>query len=373
MPEGPVAERVDVLIETYEKRIGPRNVYNEINDNGFAGTTADAVADRELPGTYYTGGSNNSSASGVLKSTDGGKHWNRASVGLADPRIFALRADPTDAAVLHAGTPSGIFRSVDRAAHWALESGTAAFGLTRLFVEGQGSFQGWLFAAADHGIAYRAAGATGWAVSAAPGNAAIYFIAFSAPTPGTGTLYAVNNGDLYRVTVDAKALSFNWAKTASQGNTVTVDPGNVDHILFSHRGTGSADDYAVMESVDGGRTSKRLGNHTCWYVSFDPDDATYFLGRETVVSAAGTRSSCPSGRYRMPDIARGRAGTPRAPGNESGVGRPGSSEGWWVVGWWRHAVAGCRMRHAVGAWKSFGCASEKGGSHKARPGSGRCA
>ena len=47
-------------------------------------------ADRRLRCVVYTGGNNNAASSGVLKSTDMGKHWSKVNVGLSDTRIHGL-------------------------------------------------------------------------------------------------------------------------------------------------------------------------------------------------------------------------------------------------------------------------------------------
>ena len=84
---------------------------------------------------------------GILVSDDGGNHWDSANVGLDDPDIHQiLPSRKTDGLVI-AACGEGIFRSLDRAAHWekitpagnrtygnALaedDSGTIYMGITR--------------------------------------------------------------------------------------------------------------------------------------------------------------------------------------------------------------------------------------------------
>jgi Beta-propeller repeat len=53
---------------------------------------------------------------GVFASSDGGATWSAASVGLADPQVFALAVSP---GTVYAGTGHGIARSTNAAASWA--------------------------------------------------------------------------------------------------------------------------------------------------------------------------------------------------------------------------------------------------------------
>ena len=51
---------------------------------------------------------------GLWVSPDGGGAWSRAGGIWGDTRIYGLTVDPTDPAVVYAGTDEGVFRSVDR-------------------------------------------------------------------------------------------------------------------------------------------------------------------------------------------------------------------------------------------------------------------
>ena len=64
--------------------------------NGEAGTLATAASPAGNPKLIYAGGKNNGASSGVLKSTDGGRHWVKASSGLLDTRVHALFVHPDD-------------------------------------------------------------------------------------------------------------------------------------------------------------------------------------------------------------------------------------------------------------------------------------
>ena len=93
------------------QHVGPRNIFDDANGNGEAGTLQDAAATTGLK-IMYAGGLNNGASSGVLKTTDLGKTWLRKSKGLFDTRITALQLHPAsqeDGMRVFAGTPSGLY------------------------------------------------------------------------------------------------------------------------------------------------------------------------------------------------------------------------------------------------------------------------
>jgi photosystem II stability/assembly factor-like uncharacterized protein len=82
--------------------------------------SAAIAADPTAPGTIYA------SAFGVLKSTDGGRTWTDASVGLSTlGSVTALTLDPSDPLTLYAGTSLGeMFRTTDGGISWAPLNGS---------------------------------------------------------------------------------------------------------------------------------------------------------------------------------------------------------------------------------------------------------
>jgi len=55
---------------------------------------------------------------GVFKSTDGGMNWSLSSAGLTRSYIRSLAFNPTNSAVLYAGTRGGVFTSLDAGGSW---------------------------------------------------------------------------------------------------------------------------------------------------------------------------------------------------------------------------------------------------------------
>jgi photosystem II stability/assembly factor-like uncharacterized protein len=64
-----------------------------------------------MPTTVYAGGSS------LFKSTDAGLTWTDIGTGIGR-RISAVAVDPTDPAIIYAGTFGGMLKTVDGGAHW---------------------------------------------------------------------------------------------------------------------------------------------------------------------------------------------------------------------------------------------------------------
>ena len=71
---------------------------------GEAGTLAGASSLASAPNIIYAGGQNNGVSSGIIKTTDGGRHWERKSHGLWDTRILGVWIHPDDPTANHVFT-----------------------------------------------------------------------------------------------------------------------------------------------------------------------------------------------------------------------------------------------------------------------------
>jgi photosystem II stability/assembly factor-like uncharacterized protein len=81
---------------------------------------ATLTVDPVTPTTAYAG----TRGSGVLKSVDGGAHWDVAGKGLPGVPVRAIAIDPRTSSTLYAGTAgAGMYRSLDAGAHWAPVNG----------------------------------------------------------------------------------------------------------------------------------------------------------------------------------------------------------------------------------------------------------
>src|SRR5689334_10514906 len=54
----------------------------------------------------------------LMRSTDGGQHWQEIVAGIVRPEIDALAAAPTDASKLYIVLNGGVFRSTDTGSTW---------------------------------------------------------------------------------------------------------------------------------------------------------------------------------------------------------------------------------------------------------------
>ena len=59
---------------------------------------------------------------GVFKSIDGGASWNPVNAGLTNPSVPAIVIDPSNPAIVYAGTWGGVFKSLDGGASWSSAS-----------------------------------------------------------------------------------------------------------------------------------------------------------------------------------------------------------------------------------------------------------
>ena len=111
-----------VVAAPWEK-VGPRNIGDDVRGQGYAGTLADAVSPVANPNLIYTGGHNNGAASGVLKSVDRGTSWVPRCHGLWDTTIASLIILDEAGDHVLAGTPTGIYETLDGASSWRLMPG----------------------------------------------------------------------------------------------------------------------------------------------------------------------------------------------------------------------------------------------------------
>ena|SRR2546425_4079293 len=79
----------------------------------FAGIFALVIAPTSPATTVYAAGF------GVYKTTDGGQTWTSASVGITSQLVRNLAIDPTNPAVVFAGTEGGgVFKTTDSGVTW---------------------------------------------------------------------------------------------------------------------------------------------------------------------------------------------------------------------------------------------------------------
>ena len=242
-----------VLSSSWE-HLGPRNLFDDKTHRGEAGTLADAASPASNPKLIYTGGSNNGASSGILKSTDMGVTWARASKGLFDSRIHAVflhPADPTGGHVL-AGTSTGIYESLDGAGSWSRIPASVNFGLVYSLANGTINGKAYVLAGCQHGIATNPVDGSGnWSSMIPYPDAVLPFAGtvhgFSVASDGAGGNTAVGacmranrtdaafagNGYIGAIT---SPTSCDWKLTATPivCAKLALHPFNKDHFIYTN-------------------------------------------------------------------------------------------------------------------------------------------
>jgi photosystem II stability/assembly factor-like uncharacterized protein len=203
-----------------------------------------------------------SPASAVIKSSNGGRAWSAANAGLPRAIVTALVIDPSNAAVLYAGTSAGgVFKTVDRGLTWTpANTGLAASDISHLVVDP--SNPNVVYAAIEGcsagcsspaGVFKSTNGGTSW-VSANVGLADdLQVIALAIDPEDTRVLYAATrfNG-LFKTTNGG----VNWGSINPEATgtmfaivhfALVVDPANTGTVY-----AGTFD--GVLKTGDGGRT-----------------------------------------------------------------------------------------------------------------------
>jgi photosystem II stability/assembly factor-like uncharacterized protein len=189
----------------------------------------------------------------VLKSTDGGKTWNAADMGLTarsvpaeleDLRVDALALDPRSPNVLYAGTGLGVFKTTDGARTWKLASDGIDLrdGNHHLLFEG-----------------------------------AIYALDIDPSHPST--VYAAGIGGVWKTTTGGAT----WKHVLRRrGLDVAIDPGRPEIVYVSSMAGGSKPTRSsIYTTIDGGGR---------WRATGPPGLGDHYFGHPIVVlrQRAGT-------------------------------------------------------------------------------------
>ena len=253
------------------EKLGPSNIGDAIDGQGYAGTLADAASPLANPELIYTGGHNNGAASGVLKSTDRGRTWIPMCNGLWDTTIGSLIIVDDKGDHVLAGTPTGIYQTKNGAASWTLMPGSTGIGWARSMMNGTINGEPRILAGADAGlVSWNPASGGNWTLNPIPAPIAAtgarltryITVADGLPSSVVGTCLG---GVAFIITIESQTTA-DWRNTSLACAQVAIDPNNPDHFIYSNM---SSLGKQTWESLDGGKTSHDLNSHFPFHVLID--------------------------------------------------------------------------------------------------------
>lgn len=262
------------------KMIGPWNIGDDVNGQGEAGTIHPAVSPIGNPLLMYMGGVNNAASSGVLKSVDGGTHWEKMNTGLFDTRPYGLfivddNVGKSSGQHVLAGTPSGCFETTDGAETWHYILASSTWGVCNSFRNGTINGKPYLFVGTNAGLGNVPLDATDptaplinktWSLIKSPPGSATWrtqpvkiadFDGKGKPLENSvivGCLWIGGHGVIHILTI-VNATSAKFEIQADQAcQSMAIDPNDATHMIVNNASNGAH----VYESNDGGKTF-----HTC--------------------------------------------------------------------------------------------------------------
>ncbi|SNB48096.1 choice-of-anchor D domain-containing protein [Geobacter sp. DSM 9736] len=215
---------------------------------GLDGVAAKCItADPTNPAIIYAG-----TANGVHKSTNGGNSW--SSSGLADFAIRALAVNPLSTSEIFAATPSGVFRSTDNGANWtAVNIGLDNQDVYALAIDPVTPST--IYAGTNGGAFKSTSSGDAWMAVSSGLGIRIRSLAIDPKMPTT--LYAgvadVASG-VYKSTDGAATWTLRLAEGKFRANSVVVDPVLSSNIYAGGTSENPSVSGTIHRSTDGGTT-----------------------------------------------------------------------------------------------------------------------
>jgi photosystem II stability/assembly factor-like uncharacterized protein len=214
----------------------PRYVYKSTNSGGVWAETYTAPAnyffkifavDSLNSNTIYAG----TTFSKVVKSLDGGYHWDQANSGITASGVTALVIDPANHSILYVGTYGGMFKSTDSAATWnPINTGLPLSGPTTTAVNAiaiNPLNSSTIYAGTASGLYKSINGGASWS-AAGTGDPSSAVLAIDPLQPAK--VYA-GGGGVYRSTNAGETWNaFNTGLTSTAVKTLAIDPLSPDNL-----------------------------------------------------------------------------------------------------------------------------------------------
>ncbi|RLD52017.1 MAG: hypothetical protein DRI94_04395 [Bacteroidetes bacterium] len=211
---------------------------------------------------------------GVLKSIDGGLHWNTTGLSFNPGNgdvVNNMLIDPTDNNILYAATSAGLYKSIDAGQNWSLINASEFIDIefhpaNSQIIYGSSRSNGFIDKTTDGGSTWNSVFSNSSAkrieltVSPAAPDV-VYALASNASNGLKGIYKSTDSGDSFTLIYDDKPI-LNWSEDGTGTNngqgwydlSFAVDPTNADVLYCGGVNT--------WKSVDGGLTWN-ISNH--WY------------------------------------------------------------------------------------------------------------
>ncbi len=225
-------------------------------------------------------------AGAAAASSAGAAQW--VSLGPEGGTVRLLTVDPSAPATIYAASDSGIYKTTDAAATWALaETGLHPYGVRDLVLDPFAPATLYGATADEDAPVYKTVdGATHWTpASTGLEGVTIWALALDPSTPGT--LYGAAEADGIFVTRDGGA---SWTQLATFGleriQEVAVDPTDPAKLYAASADRVTAGDSRIYRSTDGGVTwTSTLGGAT-YGLLVDPTDGRIWAADYGVITVS---------------------------------------------------------------------------------------
>jgi len=185
------------------------------------------------------------SGNALFKSSDGAAHWNTSDAGLIGVTVNGIAFDPTNSAILYAGTDTGVFKSTNGGAGWSVIGLPQSSGaVSKVAVDPTNRMI--IYAATNGGI-YKSLDGGDHFVSSSTGITPMFTSSVVISPSNTSNLYACGAGSrVFRSTDAAGSWTSSNLTSASLAITLAVDPANASVVYAgSNRGVYKSTDAGV--------------------------------------------------------------------------------------------------------------------------------